>query len=75
MSVVVTFLYDIGDRVMVEQAQISGIIDALIAEVSGYQYRVVYWHDGSRNTVWVYSNEISLISDVQGKETHVSTQK
>jgi hypothetical protein len=60
---------------MIEQAKIRGIIDALIAEVSGYQYRVVYWHDGRRNVVWVYSNEISLIPDVQGKETHVSTQK
>lgn len=74
MSVVVTFLYDVGDKVFIEQAQISGIIDAMIAEVSGYQYRVVYWHDGIRNSVWVYSNEISL-SDAQGKETHVPTQK
>jgi hypothetical protein len=54
----VEFEHDIGDRVKVKTIEMIGSIDALCQDIQGKQYRVVYWNDGQRYSVWMYAWEI-----------------
>ena len=55
----VKFKYDIGDRVRVEAVEMCGRIEALMADIQGNMYRVLYWNDGQRYSQWVYDWEIT----------------
>ena len=37
-------------------------VDAMMETVEGRQYRVVYWHNGERKSVWMYKDELEVIS-------------
>lgn len=51
--------FGIGDVVdLIDCPGRSGRVDALMLLETGWQYRVVHWHDGSRREVWVYGWEI-----------------
>lgn len=54
----IEFEHDIGDSVRIVAIDILARIDALIYDIQGKQYRIVYWSDGSRNAAWVYDWEI-----------------
>lgn len=55
---VVEFEYDIGQEVMVKPIGMRGTVDSLSFDQNGMQYRVVYWNDGHRQSVWMYSWEL-----------------
>jgi len=54
----VEFEYDLAARVLVIPIGMSGIVDSLSIDNNGIMYRVIYWNDGIRNSVWMYPSEI-----------------
>lgn len=54
----VEFEHDIGERVKVKTIEMVGSVDALCQDIAGKQYRVVYWNNGQRYSVWMYAWEI-----------------
>jgi hypothetical protein len=54
----VEFQFDIGQEVKVTPIRMMGVIDSLSLDNNGKQYRVVYWNDGDRRSVWMYAWEI-----------------
>jgi hypothetical protein len=58
MRKTVEFEYDIGQEVKIIPTGIRGNIDSLTLDNMGKQYRVVYWNDGQRYSVWMYLWEI-----------------
>ena len=57
----VDFEYDVGQPVKVVPIGMIGTVDSLCLDNNGKQYRVVYWNDGVRNSVWMYPWEIEKI--------------
>ena len=58
-KVTVEFEYAIGDRVKILDIGMLGAVVALCQDVEGQQYRVVYWNNGERFSVWMYSWELT----------------
>ncbi len=54
----VEFAFKIGEEVKVIPIGMIGRIDSMSIDNNGPMYRVVYWNDGCRNSVWMYSWEI-----------------
>lgn len=50
--------YDIQDYVIIKAIGMEGRIDQISWSASGIEYRVVYWNDSVRNTIWMYEWEI-----------------
>ncbi len=57
----VEFDFDVGQFVKVKPIGMIGAIDSLSLDNNGKQYRVVYWNDGDRQSVWMYRWEIEAI--------------
>lgn len=55
----VDFEYEIGQSVRVEPIGMFGVVDSLSLDNNGKQYRVVYWNDGTRQSVWMYGWELA----------------
>ena len=55
----VEFEHAIGDRVKILDIGRPGTVVALCQDVEGQQYRVVYWNNGERQSVWMYSRELA----------------
>lgn len=52
------FKFNLGERIRIKELDRPGIVDALGVFDCGVEYRVVYWNDGKRESVWVYAWEI-----------------
>ena len=50
--------YDIGDDVLITAIGMKGKVDSISWDFNAIQYRVVYWNDCRRYSVWMYSWEI-----------------
>lgn len=61
----VDFAFSIGDSVTVKEIKRHGSIDGLGAFNDCKMYRIVYWNDGQRYSVWMYAWEI----EKNGKQT------
>jgi len=57
----VSFKYNIEDRVKVKAIDIEGQIDSMATDIRGEMYRVVYWNDGVRYSVWMYEWELEEV--------------
>lgn len=55
---IVDFTYEIGQEVKVAPIGMVGRVDSLSLDQNGKQYRVVYWNDGQRCSVWMYEWEL-----------------
>lgn len=53
-----TFAFDLNARVMVREVQRPGRVDALMVDCLGPQYRVSYWDNGDRKSVWLLADEL-----------------
>lgn len=53
-----TFKFDLQERVMVREIQRPGVIDAITIDYLGIQYRVAYWDNSERKTVWLPATEL-----------------
>lgn len=59
MKNTVVFAHSIGDKVMLAEIQRPGRVDQSTVDFSGVMYRVAYWDNSERKTVWVYADEIT----------------
>lgn len=58
MSATIVYNYKIGDLVTITEISRPGIVDGLSTDNNGTMYRVIYWFNGVRNSVWMYECEI-----------------
>jgi len=63
---IIEFEYGIGDNVLLLDIEVGGVVDSLIHDCLGNMYRVAYWYNGTRNTAWVYKDEIKPIKSKKG---------
>lgn len=52
------FEFDLGDNVIIQEIQRPGMIEALTIDYLGPQYRVCYWDNSERKTVWLKADEL-----------------
>lgn len=53
------FAFDLADKVLLIDVQRPGRVEALLVDCLGPQYRVAYWDNGERKTVWLLEDELS----------------
>ncbi len=53
-----TFTFDLNDRVLVKEIQRPGVIEAVMIDFLGVQYRVVYWDNSDRKNTWLKADEL-----------------
>jgi len=61
MDTLTCSVISIGSSVEVIGTDITARVNAIIMEESGIQYRISYWHENSRHTIWVDLNELKVI--------------
>lgn len=54
------FAFNLKDKVIINEVQRPGVVEALMVDFLGPQYRVYYWDNGERKTVWLSADELSL---------------
>lgn len=52
------FKFDIGDPVIIREIQRPGKVEALTIDYLGPQYRVTFWDNGDRKSIWLTVEEI-----------------
>lgn len=52
------FKFDLNDKVIIREVQRPGVVEALTIDFLGPQYRVVYWDNSDRKTVWLKAVEL-----------------
>jgi hypothetical protein len=50
--------FEVGQKVMVKEIQRPGRVDMIQMDSVGIQYRVAYWDNSERKTVWLYAEEL-----------------
>ena len=58
MKRTMTFGFGIGDSVYLKEIERVGFIDSLSIDLCGVTYRVVFWDNGCRQSVWLYECEL-----------------
>jgi hypothetical protein len=53
-----TFAFDLKDRVLIREIQRPGVIESLSIDYLGPQYRVTYWDNSERKSVWLSAEEL-----------------
>ncbi len=66
MESIISLKYSIMDQVVVKSINQIGIIDGIILEAQGTQYRVVYWNDKTRTSSWMYEPEMREVTKEDG---------
>lgn len=62
MKTTAEFGHRIGDRVLIAAIGIVGQVDALMTSINGPEYRVIFWNDATRSSLWLYPHEIDPAS-------------
>jgi len=57
----IKFKYDIADKVFIFEISRPGIVEALLVDGLGEQYKVAYWHEGVRRAEWLYDWELTNV--------------
>jgi hypothetical protein len=50
--------FKVGDRVMIKEIQRPARVEMVQLDFLGTQYRVAFWDNSKRETVWLYPDEI-----------------
>ena len=58
MSMKIDFKYKFGEEVRIKPLELNGYVDAVNADASGETYRVTYWFNGERKSVYVDKRDI-----------------
>lgn len=58
MSRIEHFDFDLGDKVLVREIKRPGVVEALTIDFLGPQYRIAYWDNSERKTVWLKAGEL-----------------
>jgi hypothetical protein len=53
------FTFDLGSSVIIREVQRPGRVESLLVDFLGPQYRVAYWDNSERKTVWLKADELS----------------
>lgn len=53
--------FNLKDEVLIKSISMKGVIDSILWDISGMQYRVIYWNDSQRYATWMYEYEIEMI--------------
>lgn len=53
-----TFKFDLNQRVIVREIQRPWKVKSLIIDNLGPQYRVSFWDNGKRESVWLHADEL-----------------
>ncbi len=56
--------YTIGQRVEIHEPGHLGNVEAITLDRDGITYRVTFWIDGKRETLWLYPYELRAIQKV-----------
>jgi len=59
--VTIEYKFNIHDRVLLIDLETYGTVDSLTTDINGSMYRVVFWYNGDRKSVWVYDYEIKHV--------------
>ena len=54
-----TFDFNIGDKVIINEVQRPGKIEALRIDFLGVQYLVGFWDNSQRQSAWLGADELS----------------
>ena len=54
----VKFKFMLGQKIKIIDIGLFGNVISLSKDAECFQYRIVYWSNGNRNTGWVYEWEI-----------------
>ena len=54
------FAYNLKDKVIINEVQRPGVVEVISIDYLGVQYRVSYWDNSERKSVWLPPEEISL---------------
>lgn len=52
------FVFDLNERVIIKEVQRPGVIEGLLIDFLGVQYRVAYWDNSERKTVYLKADEL-----------------
>lgn len=52
------FAFNISERVLIREIQRPGKIEALMIDFLGVQYRVSYWDNSKRESLWLSAEEL-----------------
>ncbi len=52
------FKFTLKQKVMIKEIQRPGTVEILQVDSLGTMYRIVYWDNSERKTVWVYEDEL-----------------
>lgn len=53
-----TFKFNLGARVIIREIQRPGKVEALMIDYLGVQYRVAFWDNAKRESVWLNDDEL-----------------
>lgn len=53
-----TFAFDLNDKVLVKEIQRLGMVESLMIDFLGVQYRIAYWDNSDRKSVWLKAYEL-----------------
>lgn len=57
-AVAIEFAFKLGERVLIQEIGRCGVVDSLLVDSLGPQFRVAYWNDGIRKSEWLYAWEL-----------------
>lgn len=52
------FPFSIADRVMIKEIQRPGRVEMIQMDLLGVTYRIAYWDNSERKSIWLYPDEI-----------------
>lgn len=52
------FAFDLGAKILIREIQRPGRVEALMIDFLGVQYRIAYWDNSERKTVWLAADEL-----------------
>ncbi len=58
MSKSVTLEFELTQRVLIKEIQRPGRVEMIQLDNLGITYRVAFWDNSKRETVWLYADEI-----------------
>jgi hypothetical protein len=57
------FAFKLRDQVLIKEIGRAGVVEALLVDSLGPQYRIAYWNDGVRKSEWLYAEEVERRAD------------
>ena len=54
------FAFNLKDKVIINEVQRPGVVEVISIDYLGVQYRVSYWDNSERKSVWLPPEELSL---------------